>query len=332
MSGQHLITIKAEYYKDTQEMIVIEDGKTLDKNIALSPNFGTLSVQAAPKGARIFIDGKLRGTSPAVIEPVLVGSHDLKIEAGKHYRTEERKVFISLGQTEVIQTALKEKIGDLMISTNPPGAKILIDGDYYKLNNGNVATTPIKLSKVWSGKRTITFDLPGYTNGKTEIDVLEDQVNVVRASLNKIVFIKPRKQALWRSAVIPGWGQFYEQRFSSGLTYCGSEALLLFILFNIKDVHTSLESDYQRLREDYETLNGTTEEIQVAWNNVENAYNDMDSNYKLQQLVTGAMVGVYLWNILDAWLFMPKIADNKIQTSFYNSHGGICVSFGVKLP
>jgi len=332
MSGQHLITIKAEYYKDTQEMIVIEDGKTLDKNIALSPNFGTLSVQAAPKGARIYIDGKLRGNSPAVIEPVLVGSHDLKIEAGKHYRPEERKVFISLGQTEVIQTALKEKIGDLMISTNPPGAKILIDGDYYELNNGEIAKTPVKLSKIWSGKRTITFDLPGYTNGKTEIDVLEYQVNVVRASLNKIVFIKPRKQALWRSAVVPGFGQLYEKRYVSSLSYFGTEGLLTFSLFGLRDSHTELEAKYQSLRQEYENLNGTTEEIQAAWNNVENAYNEMDSNYKLQQLVTGAMVGVYLWNILDSWLFMPKIADNKLQASFYNTNDGFGVSLGVTLP
>ncbi|MBN2602126.1 MAG: PEGA domain-containing protein, partial [Candidatus Marinimicrobia bacterium] len=273
MSGQHLITIKAEYYKDTQEMVTIEDGKTLEKTIAMSSNFGTLSVQAAPQGAKIYIDGKLRGSSPAVIEPVLVGSHDLKIDAGKHYRPEERKVFIGLGQTEVIQTALKEKVGDLMISTNPPGAKILIDGDYYKLKNGNIATTPVKLTKVWSGKRTITFDLPGYTNGKTEIDVLEDQVNVVRASLNKIVFIKPRKEALWRSAVLPGFGQLYEKRYETAAVYFLSESFLTITLFCLKDDHKSMEADYLSLRHDYENLNGTTEEIQSAWNDVQDAYN-----------------------------------------------------------
>ena len=58
----------------------------------------------------------------------------------------------------------------------------------------------------------------------------------------------------------------------------------------------------------------------------------MDSNYKLQQVVTGAMVGVYLWNILDAWLFMPKIADNKLHASFYNTNDGFGVSLGVTLP
>jgi len=219
-----------------------------------------------------------------------------------------------------------------MVSTNPPGAKILIDGDYYKLNNGSVATTPIKLSKVWSGKRTITFDLPGYTNGKTEIDVLEDQVNVVRASLNKIVFIKPRKQALWRSAVIPGFGQSYENRNSAATIFFGSEVLLGLSLFNLRDTHKVLEADYLSLRQNYENLSGTTEEIQSAWDNVQDAYNEMDSNYKLQQVVTGAMVGVYLWNILDAWLFMPRIAESKVQTSFYNTNDGIGVSLGLNLP
>lgn len=332
MSGQHLITIKADYYKDTQEMITIEDGKTLEKDIELSPNFGTLSIQAAPKGAKIYIDGKLRGTSPAVIEPVLVGSHDLKIDAGKHYRPEERKVFIGLGQTEVVQTALKEKIGELMVSSNPPGARILIDGDYYKLDNGSVATTPIKLSRIWSGKRTVSFELPGYTDGKTEIEVKEDQTEIVRATLDKIVFIKPRKKALWRSAVLPGFGQFYEERYTASLGYLSSEIVLGFVLLDLRSEHSNLEADYLSLRHDYENLNGTTEEIQSAWNSVEKAYDKMDSNYQMQQVVAGAMIGVYLWNIVDAWVFMPKIAEKKVSASLFNTNDGIGVSLGVNFP
>ena len=263
---------------------------------------------------------------------MLVGSHDLKIDAGKHYRPEERKVFIGLGQTEVVQTALKEKIGELMVSSNPPGAKILIDGDYYKLDNGSVAITPIKLSRVWSGKRTITFDLPGYTNGKTEINVLEDQVNVVRASLNKIVFIKPRKQALWRSAVMPGFGQLYEERYTASMGYLSSEIVLGFVLLDLRSEHSNLEADYLSLRHDYENLNGTTEEIQSAWNSVEKAYDKMDSNYQMQQVVAGAMIGVYLWNIVDAWVFMPKIAEKKVSASLFNTNDGIGVSLGVNFP
>lgn len=332
MSGQHLITLRAEYYKDAQELITIEDGKTLDKNITLSPNFGRLSVQAAPKGARIYVDGKFKSTSPAIIEPILVGSHDLRIEAGNHYHIDERKIFIGLGQTEVIQTALKEKIGELMVSTNPPGAKIMIDGEYYRLKNGDIAITPVKLTKVWSGKRTIAFDLPGYTDGKTEIDVMEDQVNVVRASLNKIVFIKPRSQALWRSAILPGFGQFYEGRYGASVSYFGIEALLTFYLFNMKNDYSDLEADYQSLRQVYENLNGTTEEIDAAWQDVEEAYDKMDDNYKVQQVVAGTMLGVYIWNVVDSYLFMPRIADNKIHTSFFNVQDGIGVSFGVTLP
>lgn len=332
MSGEHLLNVKADFYKEVQEIITIEDGKKLQKNVSLPPNFGKLSVQAVPAGAKIFIDAHFRGESPALIEPVLVGSHDIRIEAGEHYRAERRKVFIGLGQVEVIQTALKEKIGELMISSNPPGAKILVDGEYYKLDNGNIATTPIKLSRVWAGKRMVSFDLPGYMDGKTEVDVIEDQTKVVRAALDKIVFIKPRKEALWRSAVLPGFGQFYEERYTASLGYFSSEILMGFVLFNLRDSHSNLEADYRSLRHDYENLNGTTEEIQAAWNDVQDAFNEMDNNYTLQQVVAGTMIGVYLWNIVDSWVFMPKIAERNIQASLYNTGNGIGILLGVNLP
>ncbi len=332
MSGEHLINVRSDYYKEVQEIITIEDGKTLGKGVDLPPNFGRLSVQAAPKGSKIYIDGKFRGNSPAVIEPVLVGSHKVLIENGKHYRPDERTVFIGLDQTEVIQTSLKELVGQLMVSTNPPGAKIIIDGEYYKLNNGVIAKTPIKLAKVWAGKRTITFDIPGYSEGKTEVNVKEDQINVVKITLDKIVFIKPRKNALWRSAFVPGFGQFYEGRYTHSAIYLISEAALLKSLFDLKDTHSDLQNEYDAIRLDYENLNGTVEEIRNAWRDVERAYKQMYDNYKIQQIVVGSMIGIYIWNVVDSWIFMPKIEEKKIHTSLYKTSDGIGINLGFSLP
>ncbi|MCG2717187.1 MAG: PEGA domain-containing protein, partial [Candidatus Marinimicrobia bacterium] len=332
MSGEHLINVRADYYKEVQEIIIIEDGKTLDRNIDLPPNFGRLSVQAAPEGSKIYIDGKFRGNSPAVIEPIMVGSHKVVIDNGEHYKSEERTVFIGLDQTEVIQTSLKELVGQLIVSTNPPGAKIIIDGEYYKLNNGAVAKTPMKLSRVWAGKRTITFDMPGYSEGETEVNVKEDQINVVKVTLDKIVFIKPRINALWRSALLPGFGQYYEGRYAHSAIYLISEAALLTSFFNLKDTHRDLQNEYDATRLEYENLNGTVEEIRNAWENVEQAYEQMDNNYNKQQLVAGAMLGVYLWNVIDSWIFMPKIEEKKIHSYLYKTPDGIGINLGFALP
>ena len=93
-----------------------------------------------------------------------------------------------------------------------------------------------------------------------------------------------------------------------------------------------MQNEYDAIRLDYENLNGTVEEIRNAWRDVERAYKQMDDNYKIQQIVVGSMIGIYIWNVIDSWIFMPKIEEKKIHSFLYKTSNGIGINLGFSLP
>ncbi|MFA4839669.1 MAG: PEGA domain-containing protein [Candidatus Neomarinimicrobiota bacterium] len=330
MSGKYLLTLKADFYKTTQEEMIIADGQTLTKVIDLPPDFGSISIQAAPIGSKVLIDGKAVGVSPLFVKQIAVGSHKVRIESGEHYEPFETTLFVGLGETQVIQTALKERIGSLMITSNPPGAIIKIDGVSYKLTSGATAKTPIKLSRVWAGKRTVSLEMPGYAAAKQDVVVRENELKPLQFTLNKMVFIKPRNQALWRSAILPGFGQAYSRRYRAGAGYFAGEVVLFYVLQNQIGLYDNYQEEYRIAREDYRSAIGTPEELKVIWKHVQDSYDKMDNQYRKQQLVAAAMLGLYLWNIADAYLFMPKIGEKHV--SVHPTIDGFALRLEAELP
>jgi len=68
------------------------------------------------------------------------------------------------------------------------------------------------------------------------------------------------------------------------------------------------------------------------WSDVQTAYNLSESNYQSQQITVGLIAGAYLWNIADAWLFMPRITESNWSTGVSTDGKSISAHIGVSLP
>lgn len=331
-SGDYVLSLQTEYYKEYQEMITIEDGKPFKLDASLTADFGRLSVQGFPEGARILVDGEFRGRVPYIIEPVSVGSHKIKIEAGRHYKSHDQEVFIGLNDMAGIQVNLKELSGSLIASSNPPGASIIIDGELVRTENGNAAITPYTVPKLWTGEHEVAFKLDGFAESTENVKIEEDRREVLQVNLEKLIYVKSRKQALWRSAVLPGFGQYYEDRALWGTLYLGTQAALIYSLTNQRSEYEELHQDYLAKRSEYSGFQGSQEEITLKWEEVQTAFDESESNYRKQQLTMGLMVGAYVWNIADAWLFMPRRTESSWSTGFTTDGNSISAHLKVNLP
>jgi len=331
-SGNYVLTVRTEYYKEYQLMITIEDGKTLQQDIALLADFGRLSVQGFPEGARIVVDGKYRGKVPSIIEPVSVGSHNVKIEAGEHYKTHDQEIFIGLNDMAGIQVNLKELSGSLIASSNPPGASIVVDGKVTRTDGGSVAVTPYTVPKLWTGNHDITFKLDGFAESTQTINIQEDKREVLQVNLDRLIYIKSREQAVWRSAVIPGLGQFYEERPELGTLYLAAQLGLFYFLNTQRTDYETLHQDYLDKFELYTDFSGSEDQIAVLWGDVETTYDLSESNYAKQQITMGLIVGTYLWNVADSWLFMPKRTESNWSTSVTSDGRSVSAGVTVRLP
>ena len=115
---------------------------------------GELAVQSRPQGARVVVDGKESGVTPTTIR-LPAGPHVLEVQVGK---SEPRVIPLTI--TAGVQTSQYIELrdvaatGGLEIRSNPPGARITIDGQPR-------GTTPANIPNLTPGDHTVVLELGG---------------------------------------------------------------------------------------------------------------------------------------------------------------------------
>jgi hypothetical protein len=102
-------------------------------SLAVAPELGSVSVTSEPTGAPVLIDGVARGTTPLQIA-LAPGAHDVQVGSGPQARSQP--VTVTAGSTSSLHLGLGSSpgigsatgTGGLQIATEPPGARVSIDG------------------------------------------------------------------------------------------------------------------------------------------------------------------------------------------------------------
>ena len=153
--GLYKIEARKESYRPYETSIQIHKGET--KSVSLSaptPIYGILNINSRPVGANVFVDGKLRGTTPLILNDVLIG---------------ERKVTISKDGFETIiksPNVVEDQKSDIIValqsirykskvtfSCNVHIDSLKVDGIPAKLDGVNYLT---------SGTHKISFVIDGH--------------------------------------------------------------------------------------------------------------------------------------------------------------------------
>jgi hypothetical protein len=151
-------------------------------------------------------------------------------------------------------------------------------------------------------------------NIKEKIQAISD---ILSARLREI-FIPLDRSAIWRSALFPGWGQFYKHRKTWGQIYAGAVGTgFAFSLFSLVMWQTAY-GRYRNYNPDHVvTPQGGTELIDPAAAQAQfNSYVSQTQTWQQITLVSaGITLAIYAWQILDAWLFDSKHAQLGRRTA-----------------
>lgn len=172
------------------EVKVIVEGETLQKQITL-PQGGketvslekktslenVLDITSDPSGAEVIIDGKNTNLKTPTQVKGLSGVHELVLTLAG-FEPYTISVNIS-GHTPVkgVLIPSKNPMGKLVISSNPTGATVTINGQ-------SIGITPIEKS-VAAGVYAIELSLNGYQNFKGKATVKENETKTIQATLTK---------------------------------------------------------------------------------------------------------------------------------------------------
>ncbi len=152
----------------------------------LAPATGTLSVQSSPSGARLEIDGKSSGFTPATLV-VLPGTHTIVLRAGGEPKTLSVAVAAGAQVSQYVELARAvATTGSLIVRTEPAGALVTVD-------RAPRGSSPASIADLSPGDHTVVVSLDGVS--------VEQQVNVVAGvSSSLVVPLAGRDRAL-----LSGW-------------------------------------------------------------------------------------------------------------------------------
>lgn len=94
---------------------------------AVPPAMGSLNVQSNPAGVDVFVDGVSKGRTPARIA-LAPGSHILELRGKGVPRVIPLNVTAGAEVSQYLEFAESPVTGQLAVQSDPPGAKVLVDG------------------------------------------------------------------------------------------------------------------------------------------------------------------------------------------------------------
>ncbi|MCE1187976.1 MAG: PEGA domain-containing protein [Ignavibacteria bacterium] len=171
------VTLTREGYKDTTFIMQVQRDTSLTMNVKMAPLKGMLHIFTSPEN-KIFVDGN--ECPECNSQPILLGEKNRAILVKKKYHKPFYKMVSlhNLHDTLWVRDGqeLQPWIGVIAVATDPPGAAVFADGQYW----GN---TPVQKS-VAAGKYRMMLSKPGYDTLVETVELLEEETFMLSRSLN----------------------------------------------------------------------------------------------------------------------------------------------------
>jgi hypothetical protein len=325
MPGEYQLRITKNMYEPIEEIITVSSNGDNTWSFTLTKAVGKLSIKTTPPNAVILIDGE-----PLIVDTKELAAGEYQIEVRKNgWHSKIQNITMLKGVDQEISIQLVQKTGNLQLTVEPYETQILFE------QNGKVLET-LRGSQykpdIPIGDYSIFLSANGYKNVRKSLSIVEENTTSLDVKLKKIYYVKPRGQALWRSTLLPGFGQLYEGRPLWGFVYLVAEASLIYNLNIQRSDYDKLHQDYLDKRNAYSNFQGSEAQISEMWADVQSAFDASESNYRNQQITMGLIAGTYLWNIADAWLFMPRRTESNLSAGVATNGNAISAHVKVSLP
>jgi hypothetical protein len=169
-----------------------------------APTRASLTVESTPKNAPVTVNGKWRGRTPLTIDDLPFGTYALRIVQPGYTVARQvvtltkaqpsRTVNFHLQRPEVAAPApapaasqaargaapARDRFsGSLFVASNPPGARVFVDGRPF-------GTAPARIPEVPIGSHVVRLELPSHRAWTTSIRVAAGQETRVAGSLEPI--------------------------------------------------------------------------------------------------------------------------------------------------
>lgn len=171
------------YYDDyAHGDLAAEDRELVDEALGrVRPRVALLRVESDPPGATVFLDRRdlgARGHTPITLAVEPSEAHHVLLERVGYEPQEGAEVRVAVGQQEALSLSLVRILGQVEVTSEPPGAEIRLDTDAGEV----LGTTPATLSLV-PGSHVLRLSLAGHETTEEEVTVVARETTSARVEL-----------------------------------------------------------------------------------------------------------------------------------------------------
>ncbi len=201
--------------------------------------------------------------------------------------------------------------GGVIFTSVPDGAVVELYGDHVLRG-----VTPWVLERGLSG----TYEIVAYKTGFEEWRGVTVLSETKRDSIHIRLTMKTVVGAGLRSAVLPGWGQFYSEKTTKGVIFLAAEAVAVGGLIWADSKRSDSERNYKNAVRDYQEAD-QIEDIDDAWDEVLRTYDDLDSWHETRRRWFYAAAGIWAINLIDAVVFSSPRPQGGSMASLLEPEG-----------
>mgnify|MGYP001203975160 CR=1 FL=1 len=163
-SGKIALELRREGYQPFRQELVLRAGERQAIRAPLAALQAGLDVLSQPAGARVYIDDTYRGDTPLSLPEIPAGERRVRVELRGH-ETDARTVTLRAGEKSVEEFRLQLNSGVLVLTSEPPGAKVFIDGQEVgetKPAAAGMISEPLTIPALAKGEHTLQLTRAGY--------------------------------------------------------------------------------------------------------------------------------------------------------------------------
>ena len=176
--GVQIISLSLENHKSMKERVELGFRESRELYFSLDPRVGKLHLTLEPRDSIVSIDGQVYEKIDADLT-LSSGTHALRVEK-KGFELSESELIISEEEILEVNVELAPILGELLISSEPKGAKISLDG----VEKGS---TPFTLKKVSYGEHELLLELKGHESFKKTIEIKDGKALQIEAVLKELL-------------------------------------------------------------------------------------------------------------------------------------------------
>ena len=162
LSGAYQVKAELDGYYPIEAPFTVGDNRNQAFQFKFAPLPGLLTIAADPAGAHLTVDGRPLGATPLTDVPVEAGQRSFRFTHPRHQALEMTVEVAGRSQRQRIDAELLPNWGEVRYLTEPPGARILIDGEDTGL------TTPAT-AEILAGEHEVALALEGHQSHRERI-------------------------------------------------------------------------------------------------------------------------------------------------------------------